>query len=413
MSDRTPGHALDVVLLADRTPPAIGGRESVLREILRRQPPERTRLVAAQASGAGSFDRACPVPIHRRPQLAMLGEGGARWLRRTHLHWILRRRPPGMIVAFGLAGEGSLALETKRATGAPYVLHLEGPELHAARRDLRAAGERARQVQEILDESESIFVASRACRLEAYKAGVLPHRLEVILPGVDLERFCPGPKPESLAKRHGLSRGPVLLTVAGRGPAKDPDTVLRAFAAVRAQKNGAALLVLGPADAVWRSRAAELRAQAGVVFAGTVSEDALPDYYRLADLFVLAHRESHEAGVVAGVEVAFAEALASGLPIVATRAGSAEELVPSEEVGFLVEAEAHAKMARAALDVLRTAELHEELRRAARQRAVEEHAADVRGARFRELLEVVYYRRLSRGRLAHEEEPQPAARPAA
>jgi glycosyltransferase involved in cell wall biosynthesis len=150
-----------------------------------------------------------------------------------------------------------------------------------------------------------------------------------------------------------------------------------------------------------------------VIFAGTVSEDALPDYYRLADLFVLAHHENREAGVVAGVEVAFAEALASGLPVVATRAGSAEEFVASEDVGVLVEAEAHAKLARAALDVLRTTEDHEELRRAARQRAVEEYAADARAARFREFLEVVYYRRLSRGRLAHEEEPQPAARPAA
>ena len=54
----------------------------------------------------------------------------------------------------------------KRTSGVPYLLHLEAPELHVARRELRAAGDRARAVQEILDEAEAIVLATRACRLE-------------------------------------------------------------------------------------------------------------------------------------------------------------------------------------------------------------------------------------------------------
>ena len=409
MSARTPGHALEVLLLANRTPPAIGGRESLLRELLVRQPAERTQLVTDGTGSARGFDRVCPVPIHRAPRWPMLGEAPARWIRRRHLTWVTRRRAPGLVVAFRFP-EGILALEMKRTSGVPYLLHLEAPELHVARRELRAAGDRARAVQEILDEAEAIVLATRACRLEAYKAGVLPHRLEVIPAGVDVERFHPGPKLAELVKRYDASRGPVLLTVAGHGPAKDPDTVLRAFAGIRAQRGSAVLIVVGPCDGVWRSRAQELRLQGGVHFAGVVSDEALPDHYRLADVLLLAHHEDREAGVIAGVEVALIEALASGVPVAATRTASVEEIAPSEEAGLLVEPDAHAKPSRAALDVMRRRATRSP---AARERAVAMYSADAAAARFSEFLEVVHFRRLSRGRLVHQEEPAPVARPAA
>lgn len=184
--------------------------------------------------------------------------------------------------------------------------------------------------------------------------------------------------------------------------------MFRAFAAVHAQKNTATLLVVGPDEATWRSRASAAKAQAGVRFVGTVTEEALPDYFRVADLMMVAHREDPEHSVVSGVEIALVEALASGVPVVGTRVGSTEEIAPPEDVGMLVEAEAHAKLARAALDVLDPERLAE-MKLASRVRAEAEFSADARSARFREMLEVIYFRRLSRGRLAHEEEPQSVA----
>jgi phosphatidylinositol alpha-1,6-mannosyltransferase len=399
------------LLLAERTPPSLGGRESVLREILARQPADRTRLVAPRAPGCGSFDRGVGADVRRRPVWPLAGEGVSRWLRRTHLRWITRGRPPGIVVAFGLGAEAALALEMKRATGVPMLLHLEAPELFAARGSLRRGQERARAVQEALDESEAIVVASRACRLEAYKAGVLPHRIEVIPPGVDLERFRPGPKPEALSRRL-RAQGPVLLAVAGRGPAKDPGTLMRALPAIRGPHDGATLVVVGPVDGSWRAEAAARRVESRVRFVGAVPEAELPDWYRVADLFVLAHREDREQGKVAGVEVAFAEALASGLPVVATRAGGVEEIVASDDVGVLVEPEAHAKLAHAASELLREPERLESMRRDARERATAFFSAEATAARFREFLEVVHFRRLGRGRLVHPEEPA-AERPAA
>ncbi len=413
MTERMPGSALDVLFLAPRTPPAVGGRESVLRELLRGQPRRVSRLVAPRQAGAGAFDRAAGIDVRRFPQWPFLGDGPNRWVRGAHLRWVIRTRAPQLLVAYGLGAEATIAREAKRAGGTPYVLHVEAPELFAARRALRAGGERARALQEIFDETEAVIVASRACRLEAYKAGVLPHRIEVIPPGVDLERFHPGAKPEALARRAQTGKGPVLLTVAGRGPGKDPATLLRAFTAFAGTREGASLVVIGPVDGAWRTAADSLRLRKSVRFIGVVPDSELPDWYRLADLFVHAHAEDRAAGIVPGVEVAIAEALASGLPVVATAVPSVEGMVPLDEAGALVDPGAHAKLARAFADVLGDGEALAAMRAAARARAEQSHASADTSARLRELLEVVWFRRLGRGRLAPPDETPAAERPAA
>ncbi len=65
---------------------------------------------------------------------------------------------------------------------------------------------------------------------------------------------------------------------------------------------------------------------------GQVPDAVLPDYYRAANLFVLPSRTGEGFGIV------LLEALASGLPIVATRGGGQVEAVREECNGFLVDA---------------------------------------------------------------------------
>lgn len=409
MSPRSPGHALDVLFLASRTPPSVGGRESVLRELLRHQPPATSRLVAPRVPGPGSWDRTAGLEIRRFPQWPFLGNEANRWIRSRHLRWVMRQRTPDLLVAFGLGEEAGIAREAKRTGNTPYALHVDAPEMFEARRTLRAGGEPARALQDLLDEAEAIVVASRACRLETYKAGVYPHRIEVVPPGVDPERFCPGPKPEALLRRLELGRGPVLLTVTGRGPGKDPDTLFRALAGLQGGKGGATLVVVGPLDASWRSAAEQARVKKSVRFTGVVPDAELPDHYRIADLFVHAHREDREAGTIPGTEVAFAEALASGLPVVATAVPAVEGMLVPDETALLVEPGAHTKLARAVTDLLASDERRTELSEAARAHAVAEHSAPANAARFRELLEVIWFRRLGRGRLDRAEEPAAAA----
>jgi glycosyltransferase involved in cell wall biosynthesis len=69
-----------------------------------------------------------------------------------------------------------------------------------------------------------------------------------------------------------------------------------------------------------------------VSFVGVKPREALPDYYRAADLFCFASQTETQGLVLA-------EAHACGLPAVAVRAAGVEEVVRDGETGLLVKAE--------------------------------------------------------------------------
>jgi len=92
------------------------------------------------------------------------------------------------------------------------------------------------------------------------------------------------------------------------------------------------------------ARAAAGRARRRIVFHGVLAREALPDYYRAADLFLFAS-ETETQGLV------LAEAHACGLPAVAVRASGVDEVVTDGETGILTKAET-GEMADAAIGLL-------------------------------------------------------------
>jgi len=390
--------ALEVLLIADEMPPIVSGRARLLGELLAAQPGGSTSIITS-ATGRGPAGTG-GATVYRLPGL--LARFGGMWARHRHAKWVTARKAPGLVVACGLGAEATLARQVSAATGAPFLLHLEGPSLASRRQKLQARGDEGRQLQALLDEAAGIVTATEACRLEAYKCGVLPQQLDVIRPGVDLGAFCPGEHPAELAKRLNTGQGPVLLTVAGRGPAKDLETVYRAFAAVRGQLRGAVLVVVGTEEARARKSLRKLRVERHVRFLPHVEPARMPELFRLADAYVTAHREDPEKWILAGVELAVVEALASGLPVFGTRVPVIEELAPPDEVGMLVEVEAHQKLARVIIDSLADEGTLGEMRTEARARAERLHSAADNGAAFRELMEVICFRRLGLGSPAGE-----------
>lgn len=143
--------------------------------------------------------------------------------------------------------------------------------------------------------------------------------------GIDPGRYRPGPEGAAVRRELGIPPGAFAVGVVGRlDPIKDHPTLFRAFAQLRAADPGARLLVVG--DGPERARL-EAAGGEGVLFLGDRRD--VPELLRVLDVFVLPSRNE-------GISNTILEAMATGLPVVATRVGGNPELVEDGLTGALV-----------------------------------------------------------------------------
>ena len=145
-----------------------------------------------------------------------------------------------------------------------------------------------------------VFVASTKRNADWARRYNKRVRMEVIPHGVDLSRF----KPEGKKKKVELKR-PIVLCVAG------PDKYKRVEATIKAMSKlkEASLLLVGGSEADERLGVKLLKER---FLRLKVSYEELAQVYRAADVFSMVSESSEEFGIVN------LEALASGLPVVAT-----------------------------------------------------------------------------------------------
>jgi glycosyltransferase involved in cell wall biosynthesis len=178
---------------------------------------------------------------------------------------------------------------------------------------------------------DAVVAISAGIRAALVAAEVPATCIRLIPSGVDTTRFTPDPAARrQIRQSHGLdAREPLVLATGALVERKGYQTLLQAAQHLKAQARQCRYLICG--DGQLRSA---LQAQAGalglerdVQFAGFCSDVA--PYLAAADLFV--HVPLWE-----GLGVAVIEALAAGLPVVASRVGGIPELITDQETGLLV-----------------------------------------------------------------------------
>jgi glycosyltransferase involved in cell wall biosynthesis len=191
----------------------------------------------------------------------------------------------------------------------------------------------------------------------------------VVPTGVPLDLFFPGDR--SLARRTvGLpASDPICLYVGRLDREKSVGRVIDAFGVIGSAISGSRLVIVGQGtyEAALRRQAAASPAGGRIHFQGGMSREALPAFYRAADLFMFAS-ETETQGLV------LAEAHASGLPAVAVRASGVDEVVRDGETGLLTKADT-GDLADAAIGLLLDGERRTSMGRAARVVAMQHFSA--------------------------------------
>jgi len=181
--------------------------------------------------------------------------------------------------------------------------------------------------------------------------------------GVDTQRFRPGPPTDAVRARFRLPPGtPVIGHVARLAPIKNQALLLHAFALLLETRPDAFLAIVGdgPLRSTLDAQAAALGIAARTGFLGHVAE--LAPVYRDFDAFVL-------ASLAEGTSISIQEAMATGLPIVATAVGGTPDLLAHGDAGVLVPSNDRTALANALRDVLADAALRDRIAGAARRRA--------------------------------------------
>lgn len=201
--------------------------------------------------------------------------------------------------------------------------------------------------KEALDVADRIIAVSNATKNYILNLGAKPSKVKVIHNGVDLARFHPiQGKKQEMRRKLGIPKDAVVVSTVRRVVYKNGiDTFIDA-ANVVAQKNPHVHFVVagkGPNLHNAQEKVRELKMADNFKLAGFVPDEELPAFYNAADIFVVPSKSGE------GLPLVALEAMASGLPVIATDVGGIGEVL-TDKVGRLVPANCPDEMAQAILE---------------------------------------------------------------
>lgn len=238
-----------------------------------------------------------------------------------------------------------------------------------------AARSRFRESEsEALEHVAGVVVTSPSTARRLDDFGVPARRIRAVLPGTD-------PAPPAEGSRDGVA--PRLACVGSVTPRKGHDVLVRALARLDDLEwrcDCAGSLTRAPEHVKRvRSEVERLGLMARVRFLGELKADVLDEVYRTATLFVL-------PSYYEGYGMAFAEALARGLPVVGTTGGAIPDTVP-DDAGVLVRPGDDEALADALRELLEDEERRERMALAARRHARELPGWDRQAGAFLQAVE--------------------------
>ncbi len=322
----------------------MGGAEKLLAEFARHMDPERfdLRFISLGQKGAVAEE----IEAHGWPVTALnQPEGLRKWLI-FQLGWLLRQWKVDILHTHN----------TKSLFyGAPAAWLAQVPvTVHTRHGQRFGSSPLHTSVFRVLTRlTDRVVCVSRDSTGLSATEGIGRRRLRTIWNGIDITRFTyAGP----------CANGPVIM-VGRLSSEKDVATLIRAAALARQAFPAFRLQVAGEGKCLpdLRQLASDLNLNSAVEFLGEVHN--VPELLAKSSLLVL-------PSLTEGISLTLLEAMARGLPVVATHVGGNPEVVVDGQTGYLVPIQQPAQLAACMVDLLRNPQRSIEMGRRARDRVL-------------------------------------------
>ena len=242
--------------------------------------------------------------------------------------------------------------------------------------------------EKMLDAVKLVMVRSESLRRALIDLGCDPHKIEIQCTGIPLGEF-------SFRERSFPKNGEWRFVQAGRLiEKKGLPVTLRTFAAFLRQYPNATLTIAGdgPLLGDLHNLARDLNIAQRVSFTGFVSQEELREIYYQSHIFVHPSQTGRD-GNQEGVPNALLEAMASGLPVFATKHGGIPEAVENGVSGVLVAERDDQGLARALVAAVEEPRVLSRLARSGTEAVREKFNLEKQGRR----LEEIYLRTIGSG----------------
>ncbi len=376
------GRAPRTLFVTNDFPPRIGGAQSYYWGVIRTLDPSEVAILAPAHIDAAAFDATHPYTVVRASTSVL-------WPTNAMLHTVeqMAEREGAELIQLGHPlPAGLLGPRLRQRHGIPYVVFLGGAEVTLP----GVVPGVNNMLRHVLGNAAMLLTVSEYTAAEARKqtAGQVP--AEVLRPPLLVDDFVPadGDEAASLRERLGVD-GQLVVCVGRLVPRKGQDKLVDALALLRSEFPRLHLVVIGEgrlATGLY-DRAQKRGVGERVHLTGALTDKAMKEWLRAADVFASPCRSRWGGLEVEGFGIVFAEAALAGLPVIAGHSGGAPEAVIQGETGLVVDGTSSQQVAAALASILRrTPDQRREMGAKGRDLALARHTPAVVGERYRELL---------------------------
>jgi phosphatidylinositol alpha-1,6-mannosyltransferase len=316
------------LLVTNDFPPKIGGIQNLLFEWWRRLPSKSFAVLTSPYSGSKQFDSAQDFEIRRTREPVLLPHP----LMIRTINKMANEVGAELVVLDPALPLGLVGPQLKL----PYAVVLHGAEITVPG---RLPGLQ-HLLSRVLNKAEIIIASGNYPAAEASRICRSSKRIEIITPGVDIQRF----KVLSLAQKAAARKlfgvaddAELIVGVSRLVPRKGFDVLIRAVSRLAIEFPKLRLVIGGDGRDRDRLERIARELMSPTIFLGRVSDEDLPKLYGCADINAMLCRSRWLGLEQEGFGIVFAEAASCGVPQVAGRSGGASDAVEHDKTGIVVE----------------------------------------------------------------------------